>query len=520
MAASQHRRPGTHWFVSDGYIWDDHPISSRREGGRPLECSSRLFLYNPQARPAAVTVRLFHVDREPTVVAVTVAAGCIEQIELAALPEVPHRQAFWITVESDIPILPQARHEDFTFWDPVPDAMVSVAPYPGPLEDETNWMFIDCFQGDCGSWYERESISILNPSPEPAIIRVRYLFRLDAGGAEEKITIPGRRVAFLHGEDRFPRLMGIQNGPAVRLRWEYNVRIDADRPVIAQSTRRARWVGFPSIIGSRSTMAVPVRPDWPDRWHYPGGEIVDYGLLPRPREDTHPLNQCDNTWDLLFIANPRDDRPAQARLTIHKPDGGSLAAEPMTVPPNKSVLQCLHAKPWLGPFTRIGEPFAMTVTGDGPLAPSVCGAEFEMWSQVCPGAMTAVNFHPGPLTDETAWWLGIGQAGGADTANVEWQQSYHLFNPGDRPVRAKLSFLGLDGPESSPLTFPVSLAAEAVVRIRSEDVPRLPMGQPFAVKAEGDGPFCAQVFGRAFARGLPHSRSMYSFIGVPMGLKR
>ena len=40
----------------------------------------------------------------------------------------------------------------------------------------------------------------------------------------------------------------------------------------------------------------------------------------------------------------------------------------------------------------------------------------------------------------------------------------------------------------------------------------------FAVRAAGDGPFCAQVYGRPFTRGLPHSRAMYSFIGVPMGL--
>jgi hypothetical protein len=396
----------------------------------------------------------------------------------------------------------------------VPDALVCVAPYPGPLEDEKSWMLVDCFQGDCGGWYERESITILNPGAEPATARVRYWFR-SGGGGEETVKIPPQRVAFLHGEDRFPRQIGVDGGPIVRLRWEYNVRVDADHPVIVQSTRRARWVGFPSIIGSRSTMGVPVRADWPEKWYYPGGEIVDYGLLPRPTAATHALNQSDNTWNLLFVANPDGEHERQARLTIHKPGGQALSAKPMAVPPNRSVLQCLHAAPWLGPFTKIGEPFAMTVAGDGPLAPSVCGAEFEMWSQVCPGAMTAVNFYPGPLERETCWWLGIGHGGGADTNNLEWRQSYHLFNPTDRPVKGLLKFVSLGGPE---VVHPFWLASGCVVRVNSAEVPGLPIGQPFAVKAVGDGPFCAQVFGRTFTRGLPHSRAMYSFLGVPMGL--
>jgi hypothetical protein len=45
------------------------------------------------------------------------------------------------------------------------------------------------------------------------------------------------------------------------------------------------------------------------------------------------------------------------------------------------------------------------------------------------------------------------------------------------------------------------------------------LGRPFAVRAESDAPICAQTFGRAFTRGLKHTRGSYSLMGVPMKLE-
>jgi hypothetical protein len=257
MAADQSRRPGTLWYVSDGYIWDDLPVGYRTEPGRPLECSSKLFLFNPQERRASVKVRFYHVDRPPTGVEVGVGPGEIQAVELARLSEVPHRQSFWMVVESDVAVLPQARHEDFTFWDPVPDALVAVAPYPGPLEGETTWFFPDCYQGGPRSWYERETLTLLNPNPEPVRAQVRYFLRGRRPGAEEEIEIPGERVAALEVWERSPRLLGEPQGVPVRVQGDYAVRIDASAPIVTQTTRRARWTGRPSIVGARSTMGVP-----------------------------------------------------------------------------------------------------------------------------------------------------------------------------------------------------------------------------------------------------------------------
>lgn len=508
MTPPQFKRSGTLWYVADGLIWDNLPVNYRPASGRPLECSSTLAVYNPQTQPAQVTATFYHTDRAPTAITFSVAPGALHTVELATLPEIPHNQSFWIVVEADVPVYPQARHEDYTYWDPAPDALIAVTPYPGPLEDETAWVYPDCYQGGPKSWYERETLTILNPGPEPVKARIRYLLRGREGGGEEEIEIPAQRVAQLDVWERTPKLLGSKNGPAIRPQGDYAVRIDATGPVVTQTTRRARWTGRPSIVGVRSTMGVPLRAAMPDRWYYPGGAIVDYGVLPRDAN-------CDVTWNLLFTHNLSETDVTHATVTFHAPDGTASVADPLTIPPLKSDLEWLHLKPWLGKHTEVGQPFAMTVVGETPVIPEVTCAEFEMWSSVCPGAMSAVNFYPGPLDAERTWWLGVGPAGGADDRPAEWRQSVHLFNPGAAAVTVTLACLGLA--EGSPGKT-VTLGPGAVARIEASEIEGLPIGEPFVVRAQGDGPFCAQIFLRTFTRGLAPVRGLCSSTGVPMTL--
>lgn len=518
MPILHYRRPGTLWYVGDGLIWDNLDLHLRRRGDRPLECSSRLLIFNPQRGRASVTVRFYHTDRAPTALAVPVAPRAIESIELSKLDQVPHRQSFWIAVSSDLPVLPQARHEDYTFWDPVPDALISTSPYPGPLTTETSWVFPDCYESDpTGPWYELETLTILNPGKRPAGVRIRYLLRHADSGAEEEIEIPPERVAQLNVWEQRPRPTGRPKGPPVHVLGDYAVRLDATRPIIAQTTRRARWSGYPCVIGARSTMAFPLRGPRHTLWYYPGGAVIDRGILPRAREQDHPLSQCDNAWNLLFINNLDEKREANAVITFHRPEGSAARSRPIAIPPLKSALECLHGKPWLGAYTRVGEPFAITVSADHPVVPEVTGAEYEMWSQVMPGAMSAVNLYPGPLRTERTWWLGIAPAGGADDRPAEWTQSYHLFNPGRQPARLRLSFLGVG--RRTPLSHSITVPAGAVAVVESSEIEGLPLHRPFAVRASGDRPFCAQVFVRTFTRGLPHTRAMCSMMGLPMPLE-
>jgi hypothetical protein len=514
MALPHYHRPGTHWYVGDGFLWDSLPSRLRGEAGRPAECSARLFLYNPQDRPAAAVVRFYFTDREPVEHTLPIAPGAIETLPLGAGTGVPHNESFWIEVEADLPVLPQARHEDYTFWDPVPDALVSVLPYPGPLADETTWIYPDCFQGGPRTWQERETLTILNPGDAPATVRLRYLLRGREGGGEETIEIPPRRIAALELWERSPRLLGSASGPPIRLLGDYATRIDASRPVVTQITRRARWAGYPQIVGARSGMAFPLRAPGHELWHYPGGAILDFGVLPRDEN-------CDVTWNLLFTHNLDERETAHATITFHDAAGNATRSAPLPIPPMKSDLQWLHRPPWLGTHTRLGEPWAMTVAADRPVVPEVTCAEFEMWSQVCPGAMSSVNFYPGPLTDETTWWLGIGEASGgpdgpAPGGQVVWEPAYHLFNPGTEPVRITLSFPGAG---NDPPRHALDLPPGAVRRVTPADVAGFPYAKTVAVRADGDRPFVAQAFARTFTRGLPHTRAMYANMGLPMRLE-
>jgi hypothetical protein len=509
----QCRRPGRIWYVSDGLIWDDRDADTRPDRTRPLECSSKLLLLNPQVRKAAgVTVRFFHVDRDPTEYRFRLRPHSVESLELAALAGVPRRQPFWIVVESDVPILPQARHEDYSLWQQVPDALCCVSPYPGPLRDETHWLLPDCFEGGMKSWHEQETLTILNPRNRPVDVVLTYRLRKPSPSAQEKITVPPHRVAALKMGQRYNQITGRGNTPPVRLLGDYSIEIEATGPVVPQITRRARWRDFPSIVGSRSVMGVPLTSASEQRpWYYPGGLILDSGVLPRGQG-------FDLTWMLLFThrLGGQPAKPARARLTFHDTAGQSTVSQPFAVKPRDTDLQWLHREPYLGQHTQVGQPFAVTVDADQPMLPAMCNAEFEMFSQMCPGAMAAVNLYPGPLTRETTWWLGIGPAGGTDTHEAQWQQMYHLFNPGSKPANVTLRFLGLPGRER---THTVTLGPGAVACVCSDDLPFLPTHSEFAVRADADQPICAQTTVRSFTRGLAATRAMYANMGLPMKLQ-
>ncbi|MCC7146576.1 MAG: hypothetical protein IT443_09030 [Phycisphaeraceae bacterium] len=505
-----YQRSGTQWLVSDGLIHDNLPAECRTKSGRPVECHSVLQVLNPHAKPATATVRFYHTDSDPTEIKLAVAAGAIHTLELTDCPGVPHRKPFWITLESDLPLLPQAKHEDFRDWEETPDAMIAVAPYPGPLEDETRWILPDCYQGGPHNWHEQETLTILNPGDRPVEVKLRYVPRGRDSWTGQKIKINPRRVAWVRLWEQLPAREGKDNGLLSRLFGDYAIYVEADGPVIPQVTRRAYWRGFPQVIGSRSVIGYPLREGQAhDLWYYPAGQIVGRGILP-------PALNCDVTWNLLFTRNLSPQRPTTVEMTFHQADGGTTRAAATEIGADQTHLDWLHLKPWLGTHTQVGPPWGVTVRSQGPVIVASSCAEFEMWSNQCPGAMAASTLYPGPLTDERTWWLGISATDGGEKQCARLEYTWHLFNPGNNAAHVQLTVHGLGGAARPGPQ--VTVPAGGIAALDAGALGELPVGGAFAVRADSDEPICAHAICRSFVRGLVPTHGMYGHLGLPMRL--
>jgi hypothetical protein len=99
-----------------------------------LQCGCTHF-FNPQQSTANVTVKLYFDNKEPTEHHITATAGVIVSLDLNESMGILAGNPFRIVAESDLPVLPQAIHFDYSPWNEVPDAISTVPPYPGRLTD-------------------------------------------------------------------------------------------------------------------------------------------------------------------------------------------------------------------------------------------------------------------------------------------------------------------------------------------------------------------------------------------------
>src|SRR5262245_58441417 len=163
----------------------------------------------------------------------------MELVNLHTLPEVPRSTFFGLGLQSDLPILPQTTWMEFRPWDLNPDATISKTMYPGPLS-ETEWYFPDGWQGGGPGtqmlWYERETLTLLNPSDDEA---KGTLTSFSYGHtADVELWVPPRRL----------KTVPLYDIPGLRFRWvaerqtrmiDFSLRVVSDRPVLPQKTRRA-----------------------------------------------------------------------------------------------------------------------------------------------------------------------------------------------------------------------------------------------------------------------------------------
>jgi hypothetical protein len=494
---------GRLWFVGDALFTSQVDQAVVRSDGSPVDWSATLFLLNVTDATARVSVRIYRAHAAAGVFTVDVPPGALHEIDLTRQPEVPRDEHLWFVVAADRPVIPQLVHATHRPWDPVPETLTAQTPEIGPLDvSHAEWVFPDGFQGGTESWFEDETLTLLNPSASGGRARLSFRFRDNRAARVHDVELPAERVTVVELWRLFPE-DATPTTPAIS--GDHAITVGADVPVVTRLTRRARWRGTRAVEGMRTL--VPTRRATADSartWHYAGGWITNLGVLPRD-------NYADRTWQLLFTYGLHTQgqtvrlEPATGR--------GGLPAETVTLESGHTDLQWLHVPPWRD---RLGEdsPWALTLHAEAPIVPSISAAEFAPWSQAMPGAMAAATLVPGPLTDEREWWLGVARHGGSDEEPVEWEAAWQLFNPGTHPLRVALL---LRGP-GVPIAHAVDVAPGAVVRVTGDDVPGLAPGQAYFVKAEAAAPFVAHAWQRVRARGVPGTRALVSAPGVPIAI--
>lgn len=490
------------WYSCDNFIRDTAPqITS---DGHPATGAGWLALLNPDAAaPAQATITVYSSvgDQQPRSFEVLVPPARMELVELHNRPEVPRNAFFGLGVAADRPLIAQATQYEFRPFECQPDATLSKVLYPGPL-DELEWYFPDGWQGgEPGSrkpWYERETLTILNPGEREA--RVRLTFFSYRQAADLELWVPPRQL----------RALPLWDMPGLRFRWvedqqtrmiDFSLRVTSDVPVVTQKTRRAYVQWEESVQGMWTSFGHPyplaARQDAERRvWYYPGGYVQDVGAYPRDTPETPPWNMLTG-WDLFFTFNPDTQRCAHCTATFHQP-AEAPQSYAFDVEPQQ---QTLH---WLHDFknrhlTGVNQPYAVTVESDGPLVPHFLRAEYQAWSACNPTAMYGIIPYEGPLSDETEWLFAEGFW--QDREDHPWveQEWIAVFNPGAVDADITTTFYTGDGPRD----YQAAVAAGSVTVLRMEEIGVVSSGSHYGVKIAGTQPIVVQQSRRTFVKGGP-----------------
>lgn len=482
------------WYACDNLLRDTVPGLER--DGHPATGAGWLAVLNPDPDRAATVTLTVYSDQladEPIERAMAVPAGALELVDLHTLPEIPRNAFFGLGLRSDLPILPQTTWFEFRPWDLHPDATISKTMYPGPLT-ETEWYFPDGWQGGGpGSqmlWYERETLTLLNPGDEEA--RVTLTFFSYGHAADVELWIPPRRL----------KAVPLYEIPGLRFRWvderqtrmiDFSLRVVSDRPVVPQKTRRAYVQNEASVQGMWTSFGhpYPLAARQAERtrvWHYPGGYVQDIGLY--PRDDPHALG-----WDLFFAFNPDPEREVHCRATFCYEEEPPQTLE-FDLGPHLQRLHWLHFAEYRH-LTGLNRPYAVTVESDGPLVPHFLRAEYESWTWHNPTAMYGVIPYEGPLTDETDWWLAEGFW--QDREDHPWveQEWIQIFNPGEEGAEVVVRFTLPNGQPEYRLEVP----AGRLRVVKMEEIGVAPSGAHYGIHVNATVPVVVQQSRRTFKKG-------------------
>jgi hypothetical protein len=238
------------WYSCDGWIIDEDP--RLRRDGHPLQTSAQLSVFNPVPVGAArLRLVVFHEEDEPTEHAFEVAPesrAIVSLHELKALG--PPNRWFGMQVTADTPVVAQYAVHYYRPYERVPEASLSLVMYPGPLDGHTEWYFPDGWMGGPGkmSWYERETLSVLNPGDEET--RVTATFYSEGVAHDHAFVVPARRVQplWLYDLPVFDWQREDPEWPTARM-VQFETRLVSSAPIVVQKTRRAYRPHEPTIQG-------------------------------------------------------------------------------------------------------------------------------------------------------------------------------------------------------------------------------------------------------------------------------
>jgi len=493
------------WYSCDGLITDRH--DGREMEGHPMASAGYISVLNPNSNEKSdVTVTFYHQNVEPTSVSITVPPQSTEVVKVHDVEASGERNKYYgLKVEGNIPIVAQHTTYEYKAWDRVPEGMISVVMHPGPLESETEWYFPDAWMGGGGdmSWYERETLTVLNPNPTDA--EVTATFYLDGETGVEKFIVHGQRVYPLWLFD--VEHLGLANRK--RNMAQFSVKVEANLPIVVQKTRKAYLQFDPTTQGMWTSIGIPAHPGISNEqeyteWFYPGGYVQDIGNY--PKDDMNQLG-----WDLYFLFNPSADKTAHVDTTFYYESDEPKHLQ-LTVEPSRHSLLWLHHEQYKE-YTGRNQPYGVKISSDIPVFPHWTRGEYESWGEHCPTAMFGVVPYRGPLTNETEWYYADGFVQDSESHPLIQTEWLSILNPNYEKTNVAIVVYTSSG----PLKYQTDIPARSVKLIKMEELEITPKGQSYSVGVKSTLPIVVQQTRRSLVKGgTPSSKSTFATMSVPL----
>jgi hypothetical protein len=246
----------TEWYYPGGYLYavGNLPYPENDIWHQTHEGWEILFVSNPNAEDEVVKFRFYLPNKAPvdTTFLVPAQGEIVFPIFERKYSHLTggYNTPFGFRMQSEQPILPHITRAEYEPWtDITPGAMFGVYPYQGPLGNETCWYFADGMIRDSldHPLVFQDWIQIINPNEEEVLITVTYYVSGEKISLERRLA--GERVLLIKSEE-------VQGLPKEQ---PYAVKVEADRRIIAQQTRRGLEKGsHPASKSVMATLGIPL----------------------------------------------------------------------------------------------------------------------------------------------------------------------------------------------------------------------------------------------------------------------